>query len=438
MTLSISDMMTKKLETVQGTASVQEAARKMKDKNVSSLIVVDGEGKPQGLVTERDLVRKVCIKGVRTRSVTNKEIMSSPLITIDSSSTASIAVGMMLQNNIRHLLVVDKSDTTKPIGIITPLDLRLRIVREAGGCLLSAIYPRRQRSKPHYQKALGLQQEGECEMTSQSMSNNLALVTLHDAAPSFSKRIFEFTDALENLGINFNVGVVPFYHHKEDLPRFPEFVDKLKSYKRCELVLHGLYHEDTKGQFDDFSHKTQATIEQEIRAALEIFQEVGIKSNVFVPPQWKLSSSGIKVLGKLGFGLTEMQEEFFLLSQKPFRKIKVPKVLSWDLTGYPEQNIVRIGTEERCFRLLDEEQGRKMIRIALHPRDSHRALEYQLAMIRKLKDQGYTILLYQDLIQKLQHAPYTTICQSQMSTKKRDVVTIDEIPVYSINKPRHA
>jgi predicted transcriptional regulator len=31
---------------------------------------------------------------------------------------------MMLQNNIRHLLVVNKTNTTKPIGIITPLDLR--------------------------------------------------------------------------------------------------------------------------------------------------------------------------------------------------------------------------------------------------------------------------------------------------------------------------
>jgi CBS domain-containing protein len=124
MILSISEMMTKKLETVQEVASIQETAKKMKENNVSSLAVVDGEGKPQGLVTERDLVRKVCINDVRTDSVTNKDIMSSPLITIDSNSSASVAVDMMLQNNIRHLLVVNKTNTTKPIGIITPLDLR--------------------------------------------------------------------------------------------------------------------------------------------------------------------------------------------------------------------------------------------------------------------------------------------------------------------------
>jgi CBS domain-containing protein len=124
MTLCVSDMMTKKLEAIEGTASVQEAAKKMKDNNVSSLLIVDGEGEPQGLVTERDLVRKVCINDVRTSAVTNKEIMSSPIITIESKSSASAAVDMMLQNNIRHLIVVDKSNANKPIGMITPLDLR--------------------------------------------------------------------------------------------------------------------------------------------------------------------------------------------------------------------------------------------------------------------------------------------------------------------------
>ena len=124
MTLSVSDMMTKQIETIERNASIQEAAKKMKNKNVSSLVVVDDEGKPQGLVTERDLVRKACVNDVRTSMVISKEIMSSPIITIDSRSSASAAVDMMLRNNIRHLIVVDKSDINKPIGMITPLDLR--------------------------------------------------------------------------------------------------------------------------------------------------------------------------------------------------------------------------------------------------------------------------------------------------------------------------
>ena len=123
MNMTISDIMRKKLETIEDSSSVQEAAKKMKDKNVSSLVVIDGIGRPEGLVTERDLARKVCINDVHTSTITNKEIMSSPLITIDSKSSPSVAADMMLQKNVRHLLVVDdKSDINKPIGIVTPLD----------------------------------------------------------------------------------------------------------------------------------------------------------------------------------------------------------------------------------------------------------------------------------------------------------------------------
>ena len=102
--------------------------------------------------------------------------------------------------------------------------------------------------------------------------------------PAFSERIFEYTDAFEKLEIYFNVGLIPFYHHTEDLPSFSEFIDKIKSYKRCEIVLHGLYHEERNGQMDDFHTKSKASTEEEIRAGLEIFEQVGVKTSVFIPP----------------------------------------------------------------------------------------------------------------------------------------------------------
>ena len=74
-------------------------------KNVSSLLVLDRDGKPTGLVTERDLVRKVCVNIVRTGEVTNREIMSFPLVTINSMLSPSIA-----------------ADVNKPVGMITPRD----------------------------------------------------------------------------------------------------------------------------------------------------------------------------------------------------------------------------------------------------------------------------------------------------------------------------
>ncbi|HXW12036.1 MAG TPA: CBS domain-containing protein [Nitrososphaeraceae archaeon] len=124
MTITVNDMMTRELETIEESSSIQDAARKMRDTNVSSLVVVDSEGKPHGIVTERDIVRKACVNDISTNRVTTREIMSPKLITIGPDSSAPTAIDMMLRNNIRHLLVVDKYDTEKPIGMITPLDLR--------------------------------------------------------------------------------------------------------------------------------------------------------------------------------------------------------------------------------------------------------------------------------------------------------------------------
>jgi hypothetical protein len=93
------------------------------------------------------------------------------------------------------------------------------------------------------------------------------------------------------------------------------------------------------------------------------------------------------------------------LSRRAIRKIKVPKVLNWDSTGYPEKNIVNIVKDEERFNHLIE-QNTHMLRIALHPRDPHSALEEQKRMIGRLKYLGYVMLgyvmpTYGDLMHKL-------------------------------------
>ena len=56
----------------------------------------------------------------------------------------------------------------------------------------------------------------------------LAVVTIHDACPAFSSKISKFTDEVERLDIKYNIASVPFFNEKQDLPSFPEFVDKIK------------------------------------------------------------------------------------------------------------------------------------------------------------------------------------------------------------------
>ena len=133
-TMSIGDLMTEKLKTIDSSSTAQEASKKMRDKNISSLLVVDNKNsdKPIGIVTERDLVRKVCVNDANSSKIPIKEIMSYPLVTIDSRSSVEVAADIMAQNKVRHLLVVEESTNnsdddddykiTRPLGIITPSD----------------------------------------------------------------------------------------------------------------------------------------------------------------------------------------------------------------------------------------------------------------------------------------------------------------------------
>ena len=120
------------------------------------------------------------------------------------------------------------------------------------------------------------------------------------------------------------------------------------------------------------------------------------------PPAWKLNYSSMKVLERLGFKLAEEQEEYLLLlSQQEYKKIKLPKVLNWDSTGFPEKNIVNIARDERAFKS-EIEKRPQIIRIALHPRDPAEAIKDQKQMISILKDSGYEIPTYTELLPKLE------------------------------------
>lgn len=122
MKTTISELMSNKLETIEASDSVQEAAKKMRDKRISSLLVLDSSNKPIGIITERDLVRKVCANDSSSKNTMVIDIMSIGLVTTDGISEVGVAVDIMMQNKVRHLLVLEGGEITKPLGIITPTD----------------------------------------------------------------------------------------------------------------------------------------------------------------------------------------------------------------------------------------------------------------------------------------------------------------------------
>ena len=120
---AIEAIMSRKVETIDVSESAQAAARKMREKKISSLVVIDKskDEEPLGIVTERDLVYRICAEGTSGKDIRVREIMSSPIATIDPRSTIEGAADLMLSNKVRHLLVVNVDKT--PIGVVAPTDL---------------------------------------------------------------------------------------------------------------------------------------------------------------------------------------------------------------------------------------------------------------------------------------------------------------------------
>jgi len=119
--VTLKEFMSRKLESIDVRATLQQAAKKMTSKDISSLIIVDKSDAAVGIVSERDIVRKCCSReDMDIKLATVSDIMSSPVITINHKSSPREAAELLVDNKIRHLLVVD--DTGRRMGIITPMD----------------------------------------------------------------------------------------------------------------------------------------------------------------------------------------------------------------------------------------------------------------------------------------------------------------------------
>ena len=108
--------MSTKLETIGRYESAKEAAKKMLDKNVSSLVVVDEDGQSIGIVTERDITRGVCIHDIPSKEFRIHHLMTLPLSTIEPNLPVEMAANLMIQNKVRHLI---GKEGDKTLGILS-------------------------------------------------------------------------------------------------------------------------------------------------------------------------------------------------------------------------------------------------------------------------------------------------------------------------------
>jgi CBS domain-containing protein len=123
----VRDLMTVDVPLTTLNTPVSDAARLMRAADRDSLIVFD-LGRATGIVTERDIIRKITAEGLDAMRVHVGEIVSSPLITIHPDRPAREAARLMLEKKIRHLPVVKEN---RLLGIITLQDFAKQMSKKS-------------------------------------------------------------------------------------------------------------------------------------------------------------------------------------------------------------------------------------------------------------------------------------------------------------------
>jgi CBS domain-containing protein len=114
------DVMSSPVVTVGMNDKADKIAKLMAKSDIGSIVVVDKKGNPAGIVTDMDLVKRVSAKNILPSRVFAKDVMTKPLVTIDSEIDVADAARKMNQLRIRRLVVMDRGKLT---GIIAGKDI---------------------------------------------------------------------------------------------------------------------------------------------------------------------------------------------------------------------------------------------------------------------------------------------------------------------------
>jgi CBS domain-containing protein len=120
MTVKIEDIMVKNVVTLDISVSVKKVVQNMEKNEIGSVVILK-EGKPIGIITERDIVKKIVIKDKDANKLKASDIMSTPLETGNKEMSLLDAIKVLVLNRIKKLPILD--DEGNLIGIISLFDL---------------------------------------------------------------------------------------------------------------------------------------------------------------------------------------------------------------------------------------------------------------------------------------------------------------------------
>lgn len=123
----IKQLMQKQLVTCSPSSTVHDAAAKMKEYNVGSVLIVEEGQKLKGILTDRDIALNVVGDSKDPRSTIVSDIMTADPISINSDADVEFALKTMSQGNVRRLPVTQDG---KVIGLLSSADLAVEIKEE--------------------------------------------------------------------------------------------------------------------------------------------------------------------------------------------------------------------------------------------------------------------------------------------------------------------
>jgi CBS domain-containing protein len=125
---AVSEIMCPKVVTIDGNSnpSVLDIVNEMVKNKVSSIIILE-KGKPSGIITERDVLKKVSAHNKKPEDVPAKNIMSSPLITVKTYDSVDTAAAVMTKNKIKRLPVLETDGSLA--GMISSTDIAKKLAK---------------------------------------------------------------------------------------------------------------------------------------------------------------------------------------------------------------------------------------------------------------------------------------------------------------------
>lgn len=128
------DVMKTEVVTVSPSAPITEAALSMREEDIGALVVVDDEGRPQGIITDRDIVVSVVANSKNPLEILVEEVMTKKLIVVQEDASIFEILKILAKNNIRRVPVMRRG---KLVGIVSVDDLIVIITTELSNLALA-------------------------------------------------------------------------------------------------------------------------------------------------------------------------------------------------------------------------------------------------------------------------------------------------------------